>query len=111
MSIDNKILDILISEQANDFDKVDELLLNKGLPKDISKIIFDYSASCVNCNNCCKLCRFYCYDRCLRYNDNGIYRSVCCRYELQRDLTTIMLKKGKVIGNSIETDDQNANIP
>lgn len=75
----NNLLDDLIKEQNNlSFEEVDSLL--DFLPKDVNKIIFEYMrGSCIKCDNCCKVCRFYCYFSCLRYNN----RDICCISELK----------------------------
>jgi hypothetical protein len=75
---EEEILNNLISDFYDiPFDILDELF--GFLPKEINKIIYDYTRSCCEvCENCCYLCRFYCcYCDCLRFD----MLDICCRYE------------------------------
>ena len=75
--VQDSIMEELTTKRIQSFPEFDANF--KFIPKVLSRIIYSYSNPiCIKCEECCKLCKFYCYYECLRIN-----RDVCCKYELE----------------------------
>ena len=76
-----------LEDETTKFIHIDRVLKEFGFPKDITKIIWEFAEPCEECRVCCELCNYYCYERCLRYNEiRNIKRDVCCKYEFNTEL-------------------------
>ncbi len=89
--VNNSVLEKMINEQPKlNFNQLDNVLIKYKIPKDISKVIFSYyKPICDKCENCCSLCRFYCFYECLR-KDN---LDTCCNYEFNNSSRKYVLTK------------------
>ena len=77
---ETEVLDELIKDQmVITFKELDDVLIDKDIPLDISNLIYDFyrPVVCLRCQQCCKVCRYYCHYECLRDD-----RNICAKYEL-----------------------------
>ena len=83
------------------FEKFDDIFKEK-LPKDLVKHIYEYvEPYCKDCENCCKLCLYYCSIDCLRFEN----RDICCKGELNTEINRYRPPVLNIINEIVEIYD------
>ena len=78
--VDEGIVDLLFSKIDLNFKFLDEELMKRNIPKDLTELIFSYAIPyCPDCAKCCGLCKYICSssEDCIRLN--GL--ETCAKYE------------------------------
>ena len=94
---DEILREMLNSRYSLTFKELDDILVETGMPMDISKIIYEYQRpTCKECDECCDLCRFFCFYGCLK-----IERNNCCKWEFNNENRKYNLSKELEIVDTI----------